>query len=308
MMRRPTSEIQCDHVMRSFVRVLLLVLALPGVTRADPPPIVASPRESWRFDGVLIGSGLTALAVSAGLATDSQPVPLEGLPSSNVHLGFDREAIGEKSADAGLASDRLESLSLAYPVLLRAGFSHGTDRLRSPLNAAVMTLESVVIAQGVGAIMKPLVSRPRPYTYLSDAERPSGAEYDVASDRAFHSFPSGHSTAAWAAVSTGICDHLLSRPTAGWGEHATVGFLGGMLAATTAALRVEAGQHFPSDVFAGSVIGIASGTTVPLLHRYVSGGAKAPLPTRRSLLGAIGGTAVGVGAGLFAAEILGDWN
>jgi len=65
----------------------------------------------------------------------------------------------------------------------------------------------------------------------------------------------------------GMTTHLLQRPQASWVERAGVGFLGGVLAGTTSALRVEAGQHFPSDVLVGAGIGIVSGVAVPLLHR-----------------------------------------
>jgi membrane-associated phospholipid phosphatase len=39
------------------------------------------------------------------------------------------------------------------------------------------------------------------------------------------------------------------------------------LAGATSALRVEAGQHFPTDVVVGAVLGISTGVAVPLFHR-----------------------------------------
>jgi membrane-associated phospholipid phosphatase len=286
--------------------ILLLALALPATSDAEPAQVVAKPELSWRLDGLLVGSGLAAIGFSFALATDDRPVPVDGFPSSDVRLDFDRDAIGKNDANAWTASHVMAGLSLSYPLLLRAAFSEDNERLSSSMNIAVMTLESVVIAQGVGGIVKPLVSRPRPFTYLAESDRPSGAEYDVQRERAFQSFPSDHSSTAWAAVSTGICDHLLSHPTASWSEHAAVGLIGGMLATATAGLRVEAGQHFPTDVAAGSMLGIACGTTVPLLHRYTSGSVKAPLPPRKSLVGALAGTAAGIGLGVLTVEAVGD--
>lgn len=285
---------------------LLLALALPAASDAEPAQVVENPELSWRLDGLIIGSGLAAIGFSFALATDERPVPVDGLPRSDVRFDLDREAIGESNPSAGTASHVLEGLSLAYPLALRAAFSQDNERVRSSMNIAVMTLESIAMAQGVGGIIKPLVSRPRPFTYLAESDRPSGAEYDVQLERAFQSFPSDHASTAWASVSTGICDHLLVRPTASWSEHAAVGLIGGMLATATSGLRVEAGQHFPTDVIAGSMLGIACGTTVPLLHRYTSGSVKAPLPPRRSVLGALAGTAAGVGLGVLTAEVLGD--
>ena len=78
------------------------------------------------------------------------------------------------------------------------------------------------------------------------------------------------------ATSLATTEHLLTRPEASTRERLVVGFTGGALGAATAALRVEAGQHFPSDVLVGSAIGIATGVTLPLAH------ADGPGPTRRA--------------------------
>ena len=56
----------------------------------------------------------------------------------------------------------------------------------------------------------------------------------------------------------------------------------------TALCRVQAGQHFPSDVLVGSGIGVASGIAIPLLHR-----GDRSLPSRRALLETLGGTVLG---------------
>ncbi|MGH2570286.1 MAG: phosphatase PAP2 family protein, partial [bacterium] len=85
-------------------------------------------------------------------------------------------------------------------------------------------------------------------------------------DRSFRSMPSGHAASAWTGVSVATTEHLLTRPDASTYERVGVGFLGGSLAGATAALRTEAGQHFPTDVIVGSLIGIATGVTVVMLH------------------------------------------
>ena len=77
-----------------------------------------------------------------------------------------------------------------------------------------------------------------------------------------------------------------------------VGFAGAALATTTSILRVEAGQHFPTDVLAGAGIGIAGGATIPLVHRYVISGRRAPAPNRASWIAAAAGMAAGTGVAL----------
>jgi membrane-associated phospholipid phosphatase len=97
----------------------------------------------------------------------------------------------------------------------------------------------------------------------------------------------------------------MTRPAAGWKEQAVVGFAGGSIATTTSVLRVEAGQHFPSDVIAGGCIGVAGGVTIPLLHRYVVAGERAPSPSRASWLAATAGMAAGTGVALLVNALAG---
>jgi hypothetical protein len=73
----------------------------------------------------------------------------------------------------------------------------------------------------------------------------------------------------------------------------------------TGGLRVEAGQHFPTDVAAGAAIGAASGTLVPLLHGYVDHGEVVPRPTLRHWLDRGAGIAAGIGVGALLTEALG---
>jgi len=94
-----------------------------------------------------------------------------------------------------------------------------------------------------------------------------------------------------------MTDYLLSRPDASWAERVGVGLVGGGLAGATSALRVTAGQHFPSDVIAGAGIGIVTGVAVPLLHR---GGR--PLPSSEALFEVLGGALVGTLIGVVAVK------
>ena len=159
--------------------------------------------------------------------------------------------------------------------------------------------ESLLLAQGITQILKPAFSRPRPFTYLPAAERPAGKAYDVATDHAFVSMPSGHAAGSFAAASYAATDNLLSRPDAGSGEHVAVAAIGGLMAGFTSNLRIVAEQHFPSDALVGSLIGTVSGVSIPLLHSYVfPGGGKAPHPGGHQWLVTAVGYALGAGAGI----------
>jgi membrane-associated phospholipid phosphatase len=169
-----------------------------------------------------------------------------------------------------------------------------------------MQAEAALLTAGIVTASKVAISRPRPYTYLPESERPADFHYDVTRDQAFMSMPSGHAATTWCAASFALTDYLVSHPDEEWTARATVGFTGSVIATTTSALRVDAGQHFPTDVLAGSAIGFACGAAVPLLHHYLEGGERAPLPSSEAWLQSLAGTAAGIGLGLLVAPLFGD--
>ncbi len=95
--------------------------------------------------------------------------------------------------------------------------------------------------------VKEITMRPRPFATLDHARLLVGAPHSYA-------FPSGHTTSAFAAASGAALagKRLLKRvPLWGWGMLA--------LAATISYSRVYVGVHWPTDVAAGVVLGLASG-------------------------------------------------
>jgi membrane-associated phospholipid phosphatase len=103
-----------------------------------------------------------------------------------------------------------------------------------------------------------MTTRYRPYAYAA-----SGADFSSADIAA--SFPSRHATIAFAsAVFAGYAFDEIN-PGSAWSPLVWASGLG--LATATSALRVASGDHFPSDVLAGAVLGAACGYLVPLLHK-----------------------------------------
>ena len=100
---------------------------------------------------------------------------------------------------------------------------------------------SLIIATATSQALKRIVKRPRPY--LTNA----GIYPDEIDDG--YAFPSGHSSIAFAtAASLSIINHkwYVVVPTFAW-------------ATGVAYSRIYLGQHYPSDVLMGAMIGTASG-------------------------------------------------
>lgn len=100
------------------------------------------------------------------------------------------------------------------------------------------------LAMGLGAvavnvIIKPLVLRPRPYITMDDLEPLMKEMKDP------HSFPSGHTQAAFA-LAVSMCLVLRKK---------LVSVLALAFAVVMGFSRLYVGAHYPSDVLAGALIG-----------------------------------------------------
>jgi len=288
----------------SCLAFAFLPLAISGpiqaqaVARSDSASSVAAhpDLDGWREAGLsVLGTGL----LLSGRFVDGpvRNVPAEGYDPRGIDLSLDRGAVGELHLGASRASNWTRNVAIGFPFAVSLATSPGGQRTSGLARTAIVHAETMLISQGITVLSKKLWGRARPYAYLPALDRPEGSAYDVTQDRTFFSMPSGHASTAWTGAAMGLTEYMLNRPKAPWWERAAVGFAGGALAGATSALRVEAGQHFPSDVLAGAGIGVAVGVTVPLLHR-----GDRSIPSLKSWLEMTGGVLVGSFLGTVAAE------
>jgi len=270
---------------------------------ADQNPIpTALPQLHGFFDAALSGGSLAGIAIGLELPVTRQSVPAEGLDPSTIGWAIDRDVVGHPSTSADKASDAFLLATVLGPPLLALATQPGLhgfgERVRRPV---VLYGQSLLLAEACVQLLKPAADRARPFTYLPASERPSDGSYDVTTRDAFVSMPSGHSALGFAAAAYAATDNLLARPGAGTAEHVAVASVGALLAGFTGSLRVRADQHFPTDAMVGSLIGTASGVSVPMLHRYLlPDGRHAPHPGGHAWLMSAGGYVLGAagGAGL----------
>ena len=282
-----------------------LVASAESAVAQEPRAPVPLPELHWRADGILGAASLAGIVIGLELPVSRRDVPAQGLDPSTIDWKIDRDIVGHPSTSADNASDVfLLATVLAPPVLAWATQPgvHGLDRFRRPV---VLYGQSLLLAEACVQLLKPAADRARPFTYLPASERPADGSYDVTTRDAFVSMPSGHSALAFAAASFAATDNLLMRPTAGTTEHVALASLGAMLAGFTGNLRVRADQHFPTDALVGSLIGTASGVSVPMLHEYLlPGGRHVPHSGGHAWLMSAGGYVAGAALGVGLSSLL----
>ena len=272
--------------------LLGVLLLSASVARADPPapdpspavptiaPVVAPLRahsllleQGQHFsldpvsDGVLTASGFGfALLLGAILNTGEIKPPLPSVSSSSL-LSIDRGAITQTiDPHATTYSNIGLYTAIGFAVLdpILSGFRDGTDAM---LVDAFMYAESASLALTLTDVTKIAVRRPRPIDYINCGQGtaaqlgPGCASTDLGL-----SFFSGHAStvSSIGATATYLAFVRAPRSPRPW---ITLG-VATALTAFVSYERVRAGEHFPTDVIAGSMAGAAVGVLVPHLHRH----------------------------------------
>lgn len=120
----------------------------------------------------------------------------------------------------------------------------------------VVGLQNVWLTANITQTVKVLAARNRPYTQAPGFV--SGSPDD------HYSFFSGHSSITASVATTALMVALNQRDLVSWGRPAA--YAAGGLALTTAALRIAAGKHYPSDVVTGLLVGIGVSIINTKLH------------------------------------------
>ena len=149
-------------------------------------------------------------------------------------------------------------------VLLVSAGTYGVARIagsRAFSEVGLRATEAIILSGAITGLIKGVAGRQRPYVDINDP-------YDFAfgrgfTDGAYTSFPSGHTTAAFAfaASVTDETAHLWPKHT-WWVATITYGS-----AIVTGAARIYSNKHWSTDVVAGAMVGTFSGLVVTRWHR-----------------------------------------
>jgi membrane-associated phospholipid phosphatase len=176
---------------------------------------------------------------------------------------FDRSATSYWNPKADRYSDALTLGFMAAPALLLIP-SVKNHEYRQAAILALMYAEVVLLTYGATELTKNLDLRIRPYMYNSGLSLNEKQDLAATGD-ARRSFYSLHAALVFgtAAFSSKTLIDLY-----GWNSQTRWVVAGaGSVALSVSALRFYSGQHFPSDIVAGALVGGLIGYVVPLIHK-----------------------------------------
>jgi len=241
------------HQARKIVFLVLLAAALASRAGGESPY-----RRSWSKDGWIAGgsaaAGLGAILIS-GTPEPLTEQEIAGLSRESVNP-FDRSATWNYSEAASGASDVLLGAVVVAPLALMLDRGAREDWKTCTL----MYAETMALAVIVPAFTKGTVDRIRPFVYNENAPMDKKTTAD-----AKKAFFSRHASVAFASavfLSTVYGDY---HPGSAAGPYIWVGSL--LAAAGVGFMRYESGDHFPTDVITGAVVGCAAGYIIPRIHR-----------------------------------------
>ena len=260
-----------------------------GAPTSVEPPFRIDPITDGAIIGIAAGfAGMHEAILSTGELKPQRPGDPKNL------LAIDRGAVRQKfDDDAGAHSNVILYGAFAFAALdpFLSGMRSGKD---AALADGLLYAESLSMTWAFTGLTKIAVRRPRPRAYKEqerlDAEFGAGSP-DITETDSSLSFFSGHAAAVASVSATATYLAFVRSPRTArpWITLAA----GAVLTAGVGIERVRAGEHFPTDVIAGTMAGIGVGLLVPHLHhndatgRSIRLGAGAPnATTGLSLMGA----------------------
>lgn len=235
--------------------LLLFMLQQPVIAQIEIGKVY---QTSLGIDGPVIGTGALTMGLSIMLQKKHQVVSkaaIEHLDPERLWK-VDRWVINNYSHKAHQASNVLLFSSYALPL----GFL-AEQRSRDEFGlVGLMTLEALLLNNGIGNLTKHLTRRVRPYVYNPNV--PLSEKQKGNSDLSFFSGHTSNVSCMYYMTATMYNDFYpqsKGRPYV-WATAAIVPAIQGYL-------RVRAGKHFVTDVVVGYLAGALVGILIPTIHR-----------------------------------------
>ncbi|MDT0294233.1 phosphatase PAP2 family protein [Mesonia ostreae] len=237
---------------------LVAFFSLTSVAQKSVSPY----KWDWVRDGIWTGAGLGVSAFGLSLITDKDNITeaeLATIVSEKEDINFmDKWVAGNHSENANKISDIPFLISFAAPfaLLLDGDINDHT------LQYVGIYVQSLATTASLYTVTAGLVNRSRPYVYDESGDTELDRRTKNNGQRSFYS---GHVAATATATFFAAKAYLDFNP-----DTKGKGFIWAGAAALPAAVgfyRMEAGQHFLTDVLLGYALGAGVGILVPELHK-----------------------------------------
>lgn len=239
--------------MKKNVLLLLATILIGHISMAQ-----INYKLTWQREATIASANLILLATGVPQYQEVQPYEwyqVFDLPAPEL-ITIDRDALTNWNPQMAENSDFILGGLLALPMA-----SLASEEVREQAGAYLFMYGEVLVSTGLmTAAIKGWTERARPYVYNNEV--PLEERID---DDSMRSFVSGHTALAFGAASFMSTTYMDLHPDdpLRWvvlaGTFSAAGVVGYM--------RVESGQHFPTDVLAGAALGTAIGWAIPALHR-----------------------------------------
>ncbi len=228
-----------------------------------------SPYEwKWVRDGIWTGAALAGSAYGLYLIKEKENLPEaeraafldeQSLQEKIDKINFlDRWAAGKHNEKASKISDIPFAISFAAPFALLLD-----DEINDHTGQYIgMYIESLATTAALFTITAGLVDKSRPYVYDNSGDTGEDRRFKNNGQRSFYS---GHVAATATATFFAAKAYSDFNPDASGKAFVWVG--AAVLPAAVGVFRMEAGQHFLTDVLVGYVLGAGTGILVPELHK-----------------------------------------
>ncbi len=205
----------------------------------------------------IFGGGILLGIVDLKLIEITEPIPydeLKTLSRKNIN-SFDRGATYNWSPQSADWSDIFLITSIASPLLLFTSSAVRNDAG----TYTTMFLQNILTTYSVSHLPKALIKRYRPYSYNDEVE-----DEIRSSPAATLSFFSAHTSVSFASAVFLSTTFNKYNPDSNltpyiWGTSL-------LLSSAVGYLRYASGNHFPTDIIAGAIIGSVVGFLIPLIH------------------------------------------